>query len=49
MYGECDIKTLFNDMEYIGWCIDEYQFYLKRATIIIYQNITELRKIYKKI
>ena len=49
MYGECDIKTLFNDMEYIGWCIDEYQFYLKRATIELANYLSKYNRIKKDI
>lgn len=50
MYGECDIKTLFNDMEYIGWCTDdEYQFYLKRATIELANYLSKYNRIKKDI
>lgn len=50
MYRECDIKTLFNDMEYIGWCTDnEYQFYLKRATIELANYLSKYNRIKKDI
>jgi hypothetical protein len=50
MYGECDIKTLFNDMEYIGWYTDdEYQFYLKRATIELANYLSKYNRIKKDI
>ena len=50
MYGECDIKTLFNNMEYIGWCTDnEYQFYLKRATIELANYLSKYNRIKKDI
>lgn len=50
MYGECNIKTLFNDMEYIGWYIDnEYQFYLKRATIELANYLSKYNRIKKDI
>ena len=50
MYGECDIKTLFNNMEYVGWCTDnEYQFYLKRATIELANYLSKYNRIKKDI
>ena len=55
MYPERDdlssieVKTLFNDMEYIGWCIDEYQFYLKRATIELANYLSKYNRIKKDI
>ena len=36
-------------MEYIGWCIDEYQFYLKRATIELANYLSKYNRIKKDI
>ena len=36
-------------MEYIGWCIDEYQFYLKRATIELTNYLSKYNRIKKDI